>query len=1227
MRHYSPLKADGSPATGDADSARPRTDLFHLGEAFFDMYYHLGLIEGCKRFPLSPFNDPGDYRYDIDLEEAWENAKAEDLWPGTDMIKTQKDYYIYGALIFFEMIPESQGFLAKTFPINTRAELCEYDHLLYRAIAGTHGKYEYWTGTGNGQDINASNDNGKYNIPWFWHNQPDNFGLPSADDPTKGEEYEPLKVAKVQIVDGNRLDVVFNREVKTVAPLTQGANWRIYINGKQITNAADDAPANPTSSNGYNWKRIRLDTNYNYNWSTGAETNIHNRLDNGKPYGARFSGFSENDLEERSIANGGWIANNQELGRYPLEFGQYVGLQDAIDIYGAGPAGKVEVEYIGTAEILDWAGNKLEPNVKYEAEFLPWMGNAYRTPLTGVYIYTDTAIDDVYGAEIVSMAAAQTYENHLLNNKKETFPNSAGGDAFMNAFPGGEYVYSGQTLTNGPVTYDRVGQRIADGAVRGGGGMMIAAGSVFGNHPGMQPRRNNLSGNISDSLRVEGWGGMVFQTEDVLVMRDYNLCRYKNENLALHEGGHGIDSFAPAYAQNIYNDISAAWATATNAANGARWRDVDNVVAYCGSRGEYTSTLPTFYAGAMRESFQGINDGTWTPICTREELFRYDPYGFEVFNRIFFVGELGLWYNNKVGDPAYRVIPEDWKLLKDTYPEFKDWTGVNNLIAWGASTPEISNNNPYTGQTNDAVKWVSWRIPNVWDITPYKEPNNPAYPNNRFDFVGRSAYNPDPVVGSPTINQEHPFFRPGGVPKPERPAELEALVTPVPCIITDDNATILSRPVLIQFELECCAAEITSNNAPTTFKMTIDGDLTHFYFWSFEIDDNTGAITVTLRLDWPVEEDAVIIVTEVETADPVEVTLNANGGKVDGKLSMTKDFAVGGKYIGLPIPTRADYSFIGWFTEVTGGTKVTAETVVTKDSAHTLYAQWETTTFYTVKFDSKGGSSINDLTVPINGTAAKPTDPTRSGYKFVGWYTDDACTIEYNFATAVTKNITLYAKWESSGGSGGSSGDIITGPLKPSLRNILGNDTQGATFTDVPASHWAYQYVEYLARKGFVTGKSATRYAPNDSITRAEFVTILARMEGAALSSYSGPFTDVVSGSYYAGAVDWAVKAGVTIGTSATTFSPNRTISRQEIATMLARYVTYKLVTLVAYNQPLSFTDEARIAAYAKDYVKNMQISDVINGYPDGSFKPLSNASRAEAAKMLALVHYLMSNR
>jgi hypothetical protein len=901
MRHDSPLKAaDG------ITSARPRSDHFHFAEAFLDLYYHLGVKEGSKRFPVSPLNDPDDYRYDKHLAQAYQEALEKGKWPNTVMRQSEKDYYVYGALVFFEMIPETQAFTAKTYPVNTRAEMYEYDYPLYWALAGTHGKYEYWTGTGTAQALNAGNDSGKWNTPWFWHNQPDNFGRPATDNGASGVPYEPLKIEKVTIVSENTVDVLFNREVKTVAQMAIGTNWKIYINGVPVTGTVSQV-------SGYNWKRIRLRTNCTVNFATGVATNAENRLDNGKPYGRYFAGFSQSDLNERSMAKGGWIADNQVIGTNSLEFNQFVGLDEAISKYGAGPAGKVEVEYIGP-DFFDWDNNAFKANgVKYEAAFRPWVGHAYRSPLTGLYIYLDTNADDGFGghykAKDVAMHAGLMYEAHLQNNKTETFATSAGGATFAATFAdtgtftarsgsngsttvtwnNGTLTLGAQNITNGPVLYDKVGQRIADGSVRGNGGMIIAAGSVLGNHPGMQPQSNGLSGNLADSLRVEGWGGTTFQTEDVLVMRDYNLCRYKNESLVHHEGGHGIDSFTPAYAQNIYNDITAAWATASCPKNGARWADVSGVTAYCGVRGEYTSTLPTFYAGVMREQFQGLNDGTWTPICSREELFRYDHFGFNVFKRIFYTGELGLWYENKVGDPAYRVMPQDWELLRDTYAEFKHWKSEDDLIAWGASIPETVSYNPYTKQRLGS-RWASWRIPNVWDIEPYivPDPNDPAQiPTNIYDFVGGSAYNPDPIVGSPTVNQEHPFFRPGGVPKPVRPAALEALVTPVKCRIIDE-IVVLPRPVLLQFHIKNYSGEVTKNNAPTSFEVYIDGQMTHFYLWTF-VEQAGDVAEVTLRLDWPVELGSKVVVIPTDPSGPEIKPITAIGIGSPCQLGVKQD--------------------------------------------------------------------------------------------------------------------------------------------------------------------------------------------------------------------------------------------------------------------------------------------------------------------------------------------------
>src|SRR5699024_338746 len=108
---------------------------------------------------------------------------------------------------------------------------------------------------------------------------------------------------------------------------------------------------------------------------------------------------------------------------------------------------------------------------------------------------------------------------------------------------------------------------------------------------------------------------------------------------------------------------------------------------------------------------------------------------------------------------------------------------------------------------------------------------------------------------SPTESQTHPFFREGGVKKPKRSAEIEALAKPVAADIVDGSIT-MPRPVLVQFELENYDGLITSNNAQTSFELKIDGQPTHFYFYNLEEDNNVA--TVTLRLEWPVEDGAGI---------------------------------------------------------------------------------------------------------------------------------------------------------------------------------------------------------------------------------------------------------------------------------------------------------------------------------------------------------------------------------
>ena len=116
----------------------------------------------------------------------------------------------------------------------------------------------------------------------------------------------------------------------------------------------------------------------------------------------------------------------------------------------------------------------------------------------------------------------------------------------------------------------------------------------------------------------------------------------------------------------------------------------------------------------------------------------------------------------------------------------------------------------------------------------------------------------------------------------------------------------------------------------------------------------------------------------------------------------------------LHLTTRASaicqYSSTSWNTEAGGGgTEFTAATAVTADI--TVYAQWTINT-YTVTFDSQGGSAVNSQTVEHGGLATEPTDPTKTGYTFGGWYKESGCTNAWNFDTdTVTSDVTLYAKW------------------------------------------------------------------------------------------------------------------------------------------------------------------------------------------------------------------------
>ncbi len=171
-------------------------------------------------------------------------------------------------------------------------------------------------------------------------------------------------------------------------------------------------------------------------------------------------------------------------------------------------------------------------------------------------------------------------------------------------------------------------------------------------------------------------------------------------------------------------------------------------------------------------------------------------------------------------------------------------------------------------------------------------------------------------------------------------------------------------------------------------------------------------------------------------------------------------------------------------------------------------------------------------------------------------------------------------------------------------------------------NHWANKNVKFLAARGILNGKSEASFDPNGQVSRAEFVQILAKLSDEEFAKSGGnTFADVDAGSWYSNAVMWASASGIVTGMGEGKFMPNESISRQDMAVIIERYLKHRGETLKEKNKEANFTDASSVASYAKDAVDKMQKAGIINGASDVkggvSFNPNSQASRAEAATMI----------
>ena len=182
-------------------------------------------------------------------------------------------------------------------------------------------------------------------------------------------------------------------------------------------------------------------------------------------------------------------------------------------------------------------------------------------------------------------------------------------------------------------------------------------------------------------------------------------------------------------------------------------------------------------------------------------------------------------------------------------------------------------------------------------------------------------------------------------------------------------------------------------------------------------------------------------------------------------------------------------------------------------------------------------------------------------------------------------------------------------------------------FTDVSKTAWYADAVDYAVANDMFSGTEAAKFSPKSPMTRAMFVTVLGRMNGVDKSTTSDNkrFADVDFAKWYGPGVVWASENGIVSGTSDASFSPDKAITREQIAVILYRYLS-KLDMTMPDTGNKAFNDAASVSAFAKEAVSAMQRWGFVTGDDKGCFNPQAKVTRAEAAAMLMRVDYCLEN-
>jgi hypothetical protein len=398
-------------------------------------------------------------------------------------------------------------------------------------------------------------------------------------------------------------------------------------------------------------------------------------------------------------------------------------------------------------------------------------------------------------------------------------------------------------------------------------------------------------------------------------------------------------------------------------------------------------------------------------------------------------------------------------------------------------------------------------------------------------------------------------------------------------------------------------------------------------------------------------------------------------------------FILGENLLGLydgeaPAQTKTDangseYNFVGWTTTENSADGLVSDYQVAA-GAIDLYPYYELKKAKVSFYEEDGVTLINSYDVtpgeaaPEVSAPAKDADDTNT-YSFDKWVALDGSSVDLTNITASVSVKATYKSterifvsfYEENGETliktvevkSGEAAPEVSAPAKDAddtntysfdkwvaldgssvdLTNVTASVSVKATYaakaiptyTDVSDSKWYSEAVKFVSKNGIMDGLGDGTFSPNTTTNRAMFMTVLYRVQGkpdvTALDDVN--FPDYDAKRYYADAAKWAVANGIVKGTDQGNLEPTRTITREELVTMLYRFAenvysvdgeTKGIDVSVDDSVTLDkFTDVANIHNYAKDAVKWAVANGYVNGYTDGTFLPRNSATRAEMAKII----------